>query len=97
MSQTIPQQHPAVVLRAHYVHLRTLLAITMIAVVALTVAVVVLATDGGSAPARIAAPVPAPSHATQSVGTTRYDGGPEEGTRGIVPDQTPGSRYDGPH
>ena len=27
MSQVVPQQHPAVVLRSHYVHLRTLLAI----------------------------------------------------------------------
>ena len=88
MSQAVPQQHPAVVLRSHYIHLRTLLAIAMIAVVGLTVAVIVLATDGSSAPARTAAPSSAaPSSATQSVGTTRYDAGPEEGleppTRGL--------------
>lgn len=45
MSQALPQQHPAVVLRSHYRHLRTLLAIAMFAVAGLTVAVVILATD----------------------------------------------------
>jgi hypothetical protein len=44
-----------------------------------------------------AAPVSAPvSHDTIYHGTTRYDGGPEEGTRG--PDAhtlAPGNRYDG--
>jgi hypothetical protein len=74
MSNSISPQHPAVVLRSHYVHLRTLLAVAMIAVVALTAAVVVLATQEDSAPA---APTSTISH-----GTTRYDGGPEEGTRG---------------
>ena len=29
MSQTVPTQHPAVVLRSHYRHLRALLAIAM--------------------------------------------------------------------
>ena len=98
MSSAISPQHPAVVLRSHYVHLRTLLAIAMIAVVGLTAAVVVLATDDGSAPARTSVPSTAvPSSATHSVGSTRYDGGPEEGTRGIVPVQTPVSHYNGPH
>ena len=49
MSDAISPQHPAVVLRSHYMHLRTLLAIAMIAVVGLTVAVVMLATDDRSA------------------------------------------------
>ena len=48
MGQAIPTQHPAVVLRSHYTHLRILLAIAMIAVIGLSVAVVVLA----AAPAR---------------------------------------------
>ena len=34
MAQTVPQQHPAVVLRSHYVHLRVLLAVAIIALVA---------------------------------------------------------------
>ena len=81
MSQAISTKHPAVVLRSHYVQLRALLAIAMIAVVGLTVAVVILATnddDGGATSTRSAAPVIAPAQTTPG---TRYDGGPEEGTR----------------
>jgi hypothetical protein len=92
MAQTVPQQHPAVVLRAHSVHLRVLLVIALIALVAMAAAVVVLATsnssDGtSSSPAPITAPGPS--------GNTRYDGGPEEGTRGTI--TPPGSNYNGPH
>ena len=43
MSSTVQAQHPAVVLRSSYQHLRALLAIAAIAIVGLTVAVVVLA------------------------------------------------------
>ena len=98
MSQVVPQQHPAVVLRSHYVHLRTLLAIAMIAIVGLAAAVILLATDDSGAPARTSAPISAaPSSATQSVGTTRYDGGPDEGTRGSGRPVAPVSHYNGPH
>ena len=45
MGKAIPAQHPAVVLRSHYLQLRALLATAMIAVVGLTAAVVILATD----------------------------------------------------
>jgi hypothetical protein len=45
MGKAIPTQHPAVVLRSHYKQLRALLAVAMIAVVGLTAAVVILATD----------------------------------------------------
>src|ERR687891_2505259 len=82
MGKAIPTKHPAVVLRSHYVQLRALLAIAMIAVVGLTVAVVILATnddDGGATSASSAAPVIAPAQTTPG---TSYDGGPEEGTRG---------------
>jgi hypothetical protein len=74
MGQAVPRQHPAVVLRSHYKQLRALLAVAMIAVVGLTAAVVILATDddrdtsAGSA-TQVSAPSPA--------GGTRYDGGPE--------------------
>jgi hypothetical protein len=100
MGQAVPTQHPAVVLRSHYRHLRALLAIAMIAVVGLTVAVVILATDDGATSARSAAPVSAPAEPADgprqlhSPGQ-RYDGGPEEGTRGIVLGQPPSTRYDG--
>ena len=45
MGQTLPSQHPAVVLRSHFNAVRALLAVALIAVVGLTVAVVILASD----------------------------------------------------
>ena len=65
MSQTLPSQHPAVVLRSHYRNLRTLLAIALIAVIGLSVAVVILASED-SASTRTVTPVSAP--AEQNVG-----------------------------
>ena len=92
MGRAIPQQHPAVVLRSHYQQVRALLAIAMIAVVGLTAAVVILATDDDvGTTAGSATQVTAPS----PTGTTRYDGGPEEGSRGVIQVQRPGVRYDG--
>lgn len=92
MSQQISQQHPAVVLRSHYVHMRALLAIAMIAVVGLTVTVVLLATrENSTASASSATP------ATSSLGTSGtsagggpidpgygYGGHPEEGYSGAL-------------
>jgi hypothetical protein len=92
MGRAIPQEHPAVVLRSHYKLLRALLGVAMIAVVGLSAAVVILAIDedrdtsAGSA-TQVSTPSPA--------GTTRYDGGPEEGTRGVVAARQPGVRFDG--
>jgi hypothetical protein len=92
MGKAIPTQHPAVVLRSHYLQLRALLATAMIAVLGLTAAVVILATDDDRATsAGSATQVTAPSPA----GSSRYDGGPEEGTRGVIPVPQPGVRYDG--
>ncbi len=92
MGKAIPTQHPAVVLRSHYVQLRALLATAMIAVLGLTAAVVILATDDDRATsAGSVTQVTAPSAA----GSSRYDGGPDEGTRGIIPAPQPGVRYDG--
>jgi hypothetical protein len=45
MGETLPTQHPAVVLRSHFNALRALLAVALIAVVGLSVAVVILASD----------------------------------------------------
>jgi hypothetical protein len=104
MGQAIPTQHPSVVLRSHYNHLRALLAVAMIAVVGLTVAVVILANDNDDAGSTSAA-VPVESGGTP--GEVRYDGGPEEGTAGLAvrsapatfdPNsikEAPGVRYDG--
>jgi hypothetical protein len=92
MGKAIPTQHPAVVLRSHFNALRALLAAALIAVVGLSAAVVILATDDtAGTSAGTATQVSSPSPA----GTIRYDGGPEEGTRGVVPARQPGVRYDG--
>ena len=86
MGKAIPTQHPAVVLRSHYRQLRAVLAIAMIAVVGLTAAVVILATnDERDSSAGSATQVSAPGPA----GSTRYDGGPEEGSANIAPPRPP--------
>jgi hypothetical protein len=78
MGQPIPRQHPAVVLRSHYNHLRALLVVALIALAGVTAAVVVLAADDDAAgPA-----VVEQRGSSAPAGITRYDGGPEEGTRG---------------
>ena len=121
MGQAIPTQHPAVVLRSHHRQLRGLLAVLMFAVVGLTIAVVILATDddrdlsAGSAntPSALTLQEQRWSAYNEAIGAltpqqlaaafgsgsvapgARYDGGPEEGTRGIVSAPQPGVRYDG--
>ena len=91
MGQAIPTQHPAVVLRSHYNHLRALLVVATIAVVGLATAVVILANDEDRAPSvSTATPV-----VVQPNSGERYDGGPEEGTRDIASAPAPVSRYDG--
>jgi hypothetical protein len=91
MGQAIPRQHPAVVLRSHYTRLRALLAVMLVAVVGLSTAVVVIAIDddGQQTSASSASAVSAPGPAG-----SRYDGGPEEGTRGLSA-QPPSVRFDG--
>jgi hypothetical protein len=81
MGQPIPAQHPSVVLRSHFKLVRWLLAIAMVAVIALAAVVVILANDDDQvSSASKATPVvqPQPTQAG-----TRYDGGPDEGTRGL--------------
>jgi hypothetical protein len=92
-SQAIPSQHPAVVLRSHYRQLRALLAVAMIGVVGLTAAVVILVIEDD----RDLSNVSATQVGTGGVaGTVRYDGGPEEGTRGaLATRQRVVVRYDG--
>jgi hypothetical protein len=97
MGKAIPSQHPAVVLRSHYTQVRALLAVAMIAIVGLSVAVVILANESdevGTSAGSISVAAPA--------GTTRYDGGPEEGTRDLTvtppvsaSDSALATRYDG--
>jgi len=105
MAQAIPSQHPAVVLRSHYNHLRALLAIAMVAVVGLTATVVILSldeSDQSGATSGLAQQQPAVVSDTSNVAPgTRYDGGPDEGTRGATANAAAaavpsvGTRYDG--
>jgi hypothetical protein len=97
MGQAIPRQHPEVVLRSHFKAFRAMLAVAMIAIVGLSAAVVILATDDArdqSTSSATQASTASPS------GTTRYDGGPEEGSRGVLSSPAPANaapaqRFDG--
>jgi hypothetical protein len=88
MSQAVPAQHPAVVLRSHYRQLRALLAVAMVAVIGLTAAVVILASDTSATSTRSAAAASAPTEPSDgprqihSPGQ-RYGPVPAEGTRGL--------------
>ena len=113
MSTTIPKQHPAVVLRSQYDHLRAFLALTLVLVVALAATVVLVVANDDDPVTRASQPaalsvgphgaagagviaaskgtVTSPRHeialrrdGTSFVvpGSVRYDGGPDEGTRG---------------
>jgi hypothetical protein len=95
MGQPIPAQHPSVVLRSHFKLVRGLLAIAMVAVLALTAAVVILANDEDQVSTATKA-VPA-VHPQPLPDGTRFDGGPEEGTRGLIaqPKAPAGTRFDG--
>jgi hypothetical protein len=94
MGQVIPRQHPEVVLRSHFNAVRALLCVALVAIVALATTVVIVANDDNDA-----APVSAqPKAAEQQIlpPGTRFDGGPDEGTRGpqAYP-VAPGTRFDG--
>jgi hypothetical protein len=93
MGQVIPKQHPAVVLRSHYKAVRALLAAALVAIVALSATVVIVANDDNDA--TISAQPKVQKQETLPPGT-RFDGGPDEGTRGIqAPPVAPGTRFDG--
>jgi hypothetical protein len=79
MTQSISPQHPAVVLRSQYIHLRALLVAAIIAVACLAAGVVALAVDNSGSGSSVSAPA---SLTSPTAPDQRYDGGPEEGTRG---------------
>ena len=127
MGKAIPEQHPAVVLRSHYNHLRALVIAALIAVLGLAGAVVIVNDDdtvvststpaiegsadiipGVNLPARPgqAQAFPGQSQQVEGIGqarpgTTRYDGGPNEGSADVTAAKPgvmarPGTtRYDG--
>jgi hypothetical protein len=87
MSTAVPSQHPAVVLRSQYNHLRALLAFMLIAMVGLSVALILVADEEAPVVQSQAAPVDVPgvhAHPLQQDSGVRYDGGPEEGTAAIA-------------
>jgi hypothetical protein len=69
MTGTLHKQHPAVVLRTHYTHLKALLAVVMIAVVGLSAAVVVLAVrdDATSSADPLSLMTPADRHYVEAI------------------------------
>jgi hypothetical protein len=90
MGQAIPAKPPTVVRQNP---MRALLAFVALAVAGIAVTAVILANNNQSTTdANVASRGPAPAQTT--VGQ-RYDGGPEEGTRGVVQTQRPAARYDG--
>jgi hypothetical protein len=96
MGKAVPEQHPAVVLRSHYVHLRALLVAALIAVIGLTATVVIVANDSDEAAVSTSTPAPA----TIEYGGTGADGVPQDAPLpqrrldGAV-DTAPAPRYDG--
>ena len=94
MGQVIPRQHPAVVLKSHYKAVRSLLAVALVAIVALAATIVILASDDDNA---TTSAQPQAQAQQQLPAGTRFDGGPNEGTRGITSNvaPAPGTRFDG--
>jgi hypothetical protein len=96
MGQVIPRQHPAVVLRSQYKTVVGLLCVAVVAIVALATAVVIVANDDNN----VSISAQPNTHQQQILPPgTRFDGGPDEGTRGIqvAPAEplAPGTRFDG--
>ena len=97
MGQVIPKQHPSVVLRSHFKAVRALLIAALVAICALAAALVVVATDDEQASiAPKSASVEQQQQQQALPAGTRFDGGPDEGTRGpqAYP-AAPGTRFDG--
>ena len=97
MGQVIPRQHPAVVLKSHYKAVRALLAAALVAIVALSATVVILANDDDNAKVSAQPQAAQPQAAQQHAPGVRFDGGPDEGTRGISTGAglPAGTRFDG--
>ena len=98
MGQVIPRQHPEVVLRSHFKIVRALLCVALVAICALAATLVIVANDddqlgGGTSSAKPVGsinyggfnPTTGRPDAVQQQALpsgTRFDGGPDEGTRG---------------
>jgi hypothetical protein len=95
MGKAIPTQHPAVVLRSHFNLVRALLAVTTLAVIGLTIAVVIVANDNDEVSSSATAQ---PIESIQNGGFNPATGRPEAAP---LPQEHPlqgrvgGTRYDG--
>jgi hypothetical protein len=96
MGQPIPARHPSVVLRSHFNLVRALLIVAMAALLASAAAVVILANDEDQVNSA-AVSKSAPAAQQQLPAGTRFDGGPDEGTRGLAaqPQSPVTTRFDG--
>ena len=83
MAHPIPSPHTSVAVRSQSKLDRMLLFIALAAVVALTAAVVILTNDNDQVASATKAS-PAVQHQPQTAPGVRFDGGPDEGTRGPV-------------
>jgi hypothetical protein len=96
MGQVIPRQHPAVVLRSQYKAVLAMLCVSLVAIAALATTLVIVANDDNETAVSAQPSV----HQQQILPPgTRFDGGPDEGTRGIQAappaELAPGTRFDG--
>ena len=95
MGKAVPEQHPAVVLRSHYVHLRALLVAALIAVLGLTATVVIVANDSDQAAVSTSTPAPTIEYGgTGATGVPESAPLPQRRLDGAV-DTAPAPRYDG--
>jgi hypothetical protein len=95
MGKAVPEQHPAVVLRSHYVHLRALLVAALIAVLGLTATVVIVANDSDEATISTSTPAPTIEYGgTGATGVPESAPLPQRRLDGAV-DTAPAPRYDG--
>ena len=78
MSQSVSDQHPAVVLRSHYNHMRALLAAATVALVVLAITVAILAVDSN----RVDSSTAGAQQAISPVPSTGAVSHPDESTRG---------------
>jgi len=96
MGHPMPAQHTSVIFRPRFNPGQTLLALAMAAVVALAAGAVILTSDADRvASTNRAAPAVQQVQQPQAQAGTRYDGGPEEGTRGAIATSPQSARYDG--
>ena len=96
MGHPIPAPHASIALQSHGKLDRTLVVVAIAAALALGAGVPILA--GGAD--QVASPIratPVVQHQPQTQPGVRFDGGPDEGTRGLSAQSAlpPGTRFDG--